>query len=115
MAAVANRSLATLGLVVQHQLTVVVQGNFRARIMVHADFALLIANFIRDVIAQQFLRFIIHRLATLAVGGIRITILQVALDLIARIATRQRAGYSCDIPAPPAAELMAEDPAGHGA
>lgn len=74
-----------LCLVVQHQLAVAIQRDFRARIVVHTDFALLIANFVRDVIAQQFLRFIIDRLATLTVGGIGIPILQITLHLVARI------------------------------
>lgn len=93
-----------LCLLVQHQLAVAIQRDFRARIVVHTDFALLIANFVRDVIAQQFLRFIIDRLATLTVGGIGIPILQITLHLIARIPPRQRAGHGGDISAPLAAD-----------
>ena len=78
----------------------------RARVFIHADFALLIANFVRHVIAQHFFRLVIDGFAALLSRGVGIVILHRALHLVTGIAATQRADHGSHIFTPAAAELV---------
>ncbi|VEA18680.1 Uncharacterised protein [Salmonella enterica subsp. enterica] len=69
------QSTAFLCFVIQNQLAIAVEGNLRSGVFIHADFALLIANFVGHVVAKHLFRFVIHRLTALLRGSVSITFL----------------------------------------
>lgn len=104
-----------LGLLVQYQLPISVQRDLGAGIAIHADLALLCANFVGDVIAQHFLGFVIYRLATLLRRSVGIIVLHMALNLITCIPARQSPRHRGNILVSTTADLMAQDATGHRA
>ncbi len=92
----------------QYQLTAFIQRDLGAWIVIHADFALLVANLVSHVIAQHFLRFVIHRFAALLRAGGSVVVLQGTLYLVTGIPATQRTYHGRNITAPATAKLVAD-------